>query len=850
MHTPVHAMAGNLIWSRSGTVWASWLLQGLPYGLRPTKDKQAVRTLHQGLFRALPGESLLLGLRSGLDPAAVVGRMLDGVDVADSPEWVAECEATLEWLDKVQPGQRVFWLAVPLGAGSPGDRLREPWRAAKADLFDLLGLPRTQIPAEEIARRAAQAARVVESIPAVFAPTPVTPAQTVWLHQHALRRGLSLDLDLPQPGDVATELLTPKTASALGAPVLDEGACADLPAKSPARLNPLSRKYLKVTDADAPDTDPASYQQLLVVADVPDGGMPFPGGELLGRIDECGQDVDWAMRLAVTASADVRARNQRALNALNEQYNQRDGEVSLGIATLDRAARDLAEYASVLESDKLEVETQATIVLAVAGTTPDDVRWRSRAVTGYLASAGYKLAVPLGYQSDLWWSMLPGVTTSAVVREYAQITTSRTLSATVPLASVRLGDAKGSALGLNIAHGPLLGENKPCGPTSVVLHDLEGASDRNVSGSLAVAGELGAGKTALLMKLSGDVIDRGGQLIIVDKSDKGEWVSWASSFTDAVVVDPIRPAASLDPLRIFEAGVASRVMQSFLTPLLNLRPTSEMGVLLSKVLKQAYLQEHEIDSAGALLTHLEKDCVLPGADTLAGLIGVFADQDLGRVIFDGTVPPLNLATRAVVVRTHELQLPSRRDLETGHLFEQMSLEKIFGRAFHALIAKIARQVCFADTTVLGGFVISEAHAVTISPEGEEVLVEFVREGRKSRAVAIIDTHDPLEDFFSKVLRGLIPTRVLMRQPDKELARRCLTWLGLPPDDEYLLDLIRNDTSPLGPDGETVPVHRRGEGLMRDVIGNMGRIKVQLPARAHRAAAITAGGTAAQPKARR
>lgn len=93
---------------------------------------------------------------------------------------------------------------------------------------------------------------------------------------------------------------------------------------------------------------------------------------------------------------------------------------------------------------------------------------------------------------------------------------------------MRLGDNKGSALGLNIANGPP-DVNLPCGPTSVVLHDLEGASDKNVSGSAAVAGELGSGKTATLMKLAGDVVDRGGQLVIADRTDKGEWASWASN---------------------------------------------------------------------------------------------------------------------------------------------------------------------------------------------------------------------------------------------------------------------------------------------------------------------------------
>src|SRR5699024_7626114 len=178
------------------------------------------------------------------------------------------------------------------------------------------------------------------------------------------------------------------------------------------------------------------------------------------------------------------------------------------------------------------------------------------------------------------------------------------LSATVPLASAQLGDSKGSLLGLNIAHGPLLAENLTCGPTAAVLHDLEGASDRDVSGSAAVAGELGSGKTSTLMKLANDVVDRKGQLIIADRTAKGEWATWAEHLVQAVVVNTAEPDVSLDPLRLFGPQVGSRILQTFLTPLLNVRPTSERGVLLAEVTDPGYLARNDLHSTGDLLTHL------------------------------------------------------------------------------------------------------------------------------------------------------------------------------------------------------------------------------------------------------
>ncbi len=130
----------------------------------------------------------------------------------------------------------------------------------------------------------------------------------VWLHQHALRRGLFQDLDLPgdSDDDVAAALLTPKTGAALAEPVLDEGGQSDLEGKAASRMNPLHRRYLKVSDASAVDEAEASYQSLLVISDVPDGGMVFPGSEVIGRIDESGLDVDWAMRLSIRSSASSR----------------------------------------------------------------------------------------------------------------------------------------------------------------------------------------------------------------------------------------------------------------------------------------------------------------------------------------------------------------------------------------------------------------------------------------------------------------------------------------------------------------------------------------------------------------
>jgi hypothetical protein len=836
MRSPTRAIAGNLRWTRTGTVWADFLLRPLPYGFRPDKDKGTVRGYHQALLRALPGESLLLGICAGLDPAAVVDRMITGLDLDDCPDWASECQATLATLDEVGPGGRVFWLSVPLAAGA---RVREPLRAAAADLRDALALPRAGIRPAEIGGYLRQADKVAAAIPAPFRPQPATVAQMMWLHLHAQQRGLFLDSNLPgshdggyyanangDPGSGMDDrpdgglgggsLPSWRTGGGLPEPLLDEGGQSDRPfTRGRWTVNPLDHRYLKVDQASAVTPVGASYQAMLVLTDVPTDGMLFPGSEFIGRIDECGVEVDWAVRLHMRSSDEVAKANRKALVNLNEQYGQREGELSHAMNALDRVAADLAEYAAVLSGDTLEVEAQSTTIFCVAGPDPTATLGQAKAVAGYLADAGYKVAQPLGEQEELWWAMQPGVPTSRVVRQYAQIATSQGLSAAVPLACSDLGDDTGSLLGWNISTGRV----------GVVLHDIAGAAARDVSGSLAIAGELGSGKSLTLKKLAGDVVDRGGRVICVDRTHLGEYAHWARSVTDAVVVDIDAPAYSLDPLRLFPSSDGGRITQSFLTPLLGVAPMSTLGVLLAEVLDPAYLQRHGITALGALRGHLQDTCRLPGAEELARKMNVFARRDLGRVVFDAALPHLPEAP-GIVVRTHTLALPTREELSHRHLFEQLRLEKLFGRALYALTAALARGICFADPRVLGAFVVDEAHHVTASPEGEHELIDFVRDGRKHSAAILLGSHDPEADFGSPTLRGLIPTRLLMRHRDKTLARRGLAWLDLDPDDDELLTLLTEQTSPVGPAG--VPEHRRGEAFMRDSSGNVGRIKVQPP----------------------
>ena len=859
MQIPTHTLIGNLRFTENGSVWADYLLDGPSYGLRPLKEKHAIRTVHTQLLRSLPGESLLLGITSTVDPAQMVAKMMENLDPDQVPDWVAECEATLGSLERLQPGRRLFWLSIPLPAPTPVTGVAMVVATAMGRVRQLLGLPRDTPQSQVVTRYLNAARKAVQSVPSLLKPTPATPAQMVWLHQHMLDRGLYQDWNLPDrvQDEVTPAVARTKGRTVMAQPLFDEGGQTDLhkhddqlctncekkSGKAPT-LNAFQRRYLKVVDP-LTSTGDASYQSFLVITDTPDGTVPFPGGELIGRIDESGLSVDWAMRLHCRAAAEVMMKNQRALNALAEQMRQREGELSHAVSALDLYAELQAEYAAIFEADKLEVEVQVTTLLCVSGPDAESAMAQSRGLAAWISEWGYRAQAPLGQQETMW-AMVPGVPAGEFVREYAQIAPSADVAVWCPLATVAVGDARGSALGLNIGNGPLLEVDVPCGPVQLVYHDPDGATDRDVSGSMAITGDLGSGKSATLKKISGDLLDRGGRIIVPDRTEMGEWAKWATSVTDAKIVDVADPDLSLDPLRLF-GREGSRMALSLLTPLLNVSPTSEQGVLLGEVLDAAYLARHQIGSLGSLVAHLAGGgCPLDGADDLARKIKVFARQHICRVFFDETLPAISLNDRAVVILTHGLELPTNDELRHQHLFQQLSIEKIFGRALYTYLAVLAERLCFEDGDQLAAFIVDEAHFLTGVDQGIAIVKRFVRDGRKHRASLLLGSHDAEEDFPSEVLRGLIPVRLLMRHTDPEMARRGLRWLGLDPTDEALVELITKDTSPLL--GNQVPEHRRGEGLMRDSAGRYGRVKVLLPARSVRNQAVRTGGKGARAEA--
>lgn len=834
MRHPVTALHGHLCWTISGVAWATWRINPLAYGRRPVKEKRLVRDLHRMLLRSLQGEALLLGVVVDVDPVAVVERQIQGIDLDQCPGWAEEAEANLDRLSELSLGERSHWLAVPL-ANTGRHRFAAPAAAAMGRVKDELGFPRQPPGQDEIDYRLDQARRVQEAIPAPFDPRPVTVAEQVWLAAHTMRRGLQ-DMPPPAPGDTVSEqLLVSKSGVALPKPVLDEGAKSDHDGALGKRLNPLSSRVVKVTDPRALDLSgqPPTYQCLMVLTDTPPGGMTFPGGEVLAGLDSYPIDVDWAVRLRTNSRDKVMSANRRATNKLNEQYKQQagdeEGDETTGRHDLDLAAKLLEEYQAELAGDRLEVEIEHTVILCVADLDAAAAQERATDLARLLGKADLKVERVLGAQEELWWLMQVGVPATRLAHSYAHYTTAGKLAMMVPFTTTHLGGRRGPVLALNTSTARL----------GAVHLDPGGYPELDKSGSCAFVAELGAGKSYAMKTACSAQVEMGGQFFAIDKSNEGEWAVFAASFASHAIVDPDDPHWSMDPLRILGLDQGSPVAQSFFTQLLGASPQEDAGITLAQVLNPEYLAGHELTGCGDVMDHLLKDCQLEQAEHLGRQMRNYARLHLGGIIFDQSLPPVDGTCPAIVWRTHRMEQPTPEEVGSPHLFRALPLEKVFGRAYYSLVIGCARRWAFADRTRPSALVCDEAYDIFSNPNNDRELEHFGRQGRRPKAFLLLGSHAPLTDFGTGKLRNLIPTRIVLRQTDPDLARDSVKFLGLneaDPEFETMVDDLIKNTSPVRED-EGVEPGREGECFIRDAFGGLGPAKILGPAVPSRSAAV-------------
>ncbi|MCX4673669.1 ATP-binding protein [Streptomyces sp. NBC_01381] len=831
MRVPVRHMSGNVIWTVHGSVWAIWRVEGSAHANASRRAKKERLGSLESLVKQLRGESMLLSLCPQVNPASVVEKMTAGVNLADSPRYTRLAHTVLDQLEQLELTGRTDWLAVKLPT-SRRQAVTDAVRASKAELAWTLGLLPAPVSAEEELERLVQAADMAATWPSAVRMRPASEAEIMWIYGHSARRGVVEPL-LPEGHTLHQTRGRGRSVAALGQVILAEGGLSrQKPAprgrkRRTATAPSFQRRWLESTTEWG-----TSYQALLGLSQMPESFI-FPGSEFLADVDQFPYPVDWVVRLAVEGGASAEAKSRRQARELAGQYSEYDAETAGVPASVDKAAAGMDEYRDRLTSSASEVEVRAMVTLCVWGDSPGEAERRATELAGYFGGNEYVFDRPRGEMENLWYGMLPGARTPRVMLQYAQYLLARDFAMAGPFAGSGLGDD----------HGPLYGLQLAGGGMRPVLIDFARAPRENASASAAYCGELGAGKSVALKAAVYAILAAGrrlgvrrsrGRAVIVDRTPKQEWVRFARACpgeTQVITIDNTA-SVSLDPLRIFEdAGEAQRFTESFLTLLLGTSPMSDEGIALSEAIASVLAGPRPSMRvlAEELTTRGAED---PASRTMARRLGAVARKDLGRALFDETLPVVRTSEAdSVVFSVASLALPKKRELE-GSL-DRLEFEKTFGRAAMYLIAALSRKIAFARDEEFSAVVWDECWWLTSSPEGCELLLEVVRDGRKHNSAALVGSHDPndigpADSEIGQVILGLIPRKFLFRHTDRELARRGLRFLGCDPHDEDLLNLVTTSLSPINVDDEEKAA-RAGECLHRDLNGRIGGMQILIPA---------------------
>ncbi|SHH34299.1 ATP-binding protein [Streptomyces sp. 3214.6] len=855
MRVPIRHIAGHLVWSTQGSVWAIYRLHPGPdaqgrreetvqgtYVPAPVRDEQLAKITH--LVRSLSGAPRLYGMCAQVDPGEIALRMIEGIEPAEQEPgtgrhpWVENVEAALDLLDDQEMHRRTLWLAVPLQTETGSLQVSASLGAAWAEVAPMLGMRPAPVARREVSAYREQASRVQAALAGGIAFRPARPAEIVWMIQHALHRGLAEPLLAEAEtselygGQLRDGVLRSPSYADLGQVRLQEGGIdPDLDdtgeLKSAARItrsgrkawwrvntgSPLGRRWLQVESDNG-----VGYQAQLALAECPPS-VSQDAADLFAQLEMLDFPVDYTVDLTLVPAEKARDQVRRKKNELIDQADQYDARPTGMPASLTEAARDLGELDARLSRTSVEVEVQSVTVLTVWGLTAAVCDARARALAALLGGADYRAVRPAGLQEALFSLGLPGTVRPGVVREFTQHQVSEDWALSGAFTAAEVGDPNGMFLGIDL----------DCGTTRPVMINVADAPKVDASASMGVVGDLGAGKSVLQKLIAEAVWARGGCAICIDRTPVREWATFARTAAKGRVqiIDAAQAEVSIDPLRMFDGPEGRHYALSYLTLQLGIGPMSTSGEVLHHAVEQAVAgpepSMHRVLEVLEEMATREAGKRQDAAATLAGLIRVVATNSLAAMVFDPTLPPVRLdassASDMIVITTTGLKLPPKAAFANPEILHQQPLEALIGRAVLYLIAAIARQTAFEDPERFTAVVLDELYWLTSSAEGTALVHEILHDGRKHGAGLLAGSHDA-EELGPD--RGLMAYRALARTADRERARRGLEFLGLDPNDTELLRLVTTGLSPVGQRG------REGEFLIACPRQNTGRIKVSIP----------------------
>lgn len=799
MKPPARAIAGNLVWSTDGGVWAVWRVEPFAHAHTAVADKLDSHRRLRGLLVALPTEAMLFSVCERIDPWDVVADMADRVDTDRHPDWARVCAATATELTDIPLHRRRHYVAAALpraGAGGIGDSLRN----AAHEITSRFGIAPSAISAKDLDAARREARSIETAMGSHVTVDPATAGEIRWLYARALRRGVdepAVDQSWEPPvrstgdgrhfGGVLAHLTDA---------VVTEGGSSDDPDR------PRHRRYLRVDTTAGP-----AYQAVLALAGMPHTfAFPGGGGEWFYHLDELGFPIDWCVRLRSIPNSEAQAKVRRQHRQLIGQVDEYDGEVTGAPPSLAEAITAVDIERAELAANPAEPELHATVLFSVAADNLADLEDQARAVQSLFEPHEYGIGRPTGGQVALLRSMLPGTAAAPVCRDYIQFLLPRDLAGGAPFCGPDVGDPTGLLLGVSLDGGA----------PSPVLYDPTYGPSVGRTASLAAVGALGSGKSYFLKRMCWDTLARGGQVVTIDRTAVGEYVAFADVAPgDTQVVSLTTDSGvCLDPLRTFAGEDRVNVTLGFLSLLAGCSTHSEEGTVLAEAVHAVAADpDGTLTAVIDTLRAMADDPQHPdtAARGLARRLGHFRKMGVGQLAF-GDGDPVSLDADFIVFWAPHLSLPDRDTLLNEHLARQMLPEQIVGHALIYLVAAVGRQVVFRDPSRFGAALYDEAWALLGSPHGQRLLLEGIRDGRKHNGAIWLASQHP-RDLGTGELVDLLGARFVFRQS-----------AGAVPAATGLLGV--------DPNGDAAVVLkaglRPGQCLIRDVRDRVGLIQILEP----------------------
>ena len=794
---PIRYARGNLLVNQEGEAVGLYRLAMSSYPFLAVAGKRALAGRLER-FAQTVGSDFSIWRVCRAYPAnrySVQARSLLDERHQSAPAWQEFLEGHQQRLARMGSHVPEVYLAVALRSESPArlgagfvrsvDRVRRRVEAL-AGVAAPAPIPRAQLEALVAAEQ-----RSYERITGVLAARRATTTELQWLLRRAAVRGVSepaLDAHW-QPDALIIE--TPDGRVAYQPLERDLWRCAN------AAIT--ERERTLVIDGE----DGRCHQALLAVGSLAEAPLfPGAGSELLfAPLEAVGFPVDAVLHARWVGNRQALAQVRKRIADVEHAYHEQLQGAAHGPGLLAGQDRVLArEYEATLQGGAHPPMLYASISLAVGAPSREELEHR----VGVLREQYGDIALhrPAGLQHQLFLEHLPRAD-GGRVGDYLQQLTVAQLGALVPTATRAVGSPCGPYLGFT-----------PAGSPRPVRFDATAAPRESRASAVLLAGTLGSGKTVAAQTIAYTAERHGSLVVDFDPKPDHGW-QYLPELQGRVEVLELSGDQSqqgrLDPLQIGLEELREELACSYLLELLRDPPPSWENAISRAVKDVARNGGRNLGAVVERLHASETDAAKDAGEALA----VICDFGLARLGFATAAQETLAPQRALTtIRTPGLTLPDPRAArETYTRAERVSVATL------SLIAAYALRLISHDRTRHKVVLLDEAWFLLASTQGRQVIDRLVRLGRAFNATILLASQR-LADLGE--LSELVGTILIFGQESDAEAKRALELIGLNPEDQGLVGLVRS--------------FRRGRCLMRDLDGRIGEVQID-PVYPHLLAAL-------------